>query len=357
MRPKNRVENPSVSNDKLPLYKKVGLTATAFAVATGSALGLTGCGDKLEATPNESTPSSSAPVTPGTTEPTAPAPSTEAPSPTGTPSSIKTTEPTPETNTPKPSPAETSKGPLDIYSLSSTENLTEQERDELREVFTNMSEDEYYELPAQTRLHYITNEINWYDENNWLTQDDIVFDHEIHPGLYKYNPLEIASPDNTPEEIVQQLIFIRQFGVMPVGYEIYPNAETLRKISSNVLLHPDLQPENISTDLKHLDGNSIKLDINRDIDTLINSGEPYGIMNGVKAAEGADIRGTYTDPITGKTYPAVQINEIGVRQGINTGGPLFNEGGGIWYVAVWNDEVGMWQMIDTLATGNIAIDR
>lgn len=92
MRPKNRVENPSGSNDRLPMYKKIGLTATAFAVATGSALGLTGCSDKVEATPNESTPSSSAPVTPGTTESTAP--TTEAPTPTSTPSSIETTTPT-----------------------------------------------------------------------------------------------------------------------------------------------------------------------------------------------------------------------------------------------------------------------
>lgn len=104
MRPKNRVENPSGSNDRIiPLYKKIGLSATALAVATGSALGLTGCDDKVEARPNESIPASSAPVTPGASESTAPAP-------TKTPSVSETIEPTApattEVETPDTSTAE-----------------------------------------------------------------------------------------------------------------------------------------------------------------------------------------------------------------------------------------------------------
>lgn len=83
------VGNPSDQNsNKLPFLKRVGIGALAVGVATGSALGLTGC-YPTSAQGNETSPPASAPETPGV-EPTSEPSETQAPTETATPSSNET---------------------------------------------------------------------------------------------------------------------------------------------------------------------------------------------------------------------------------------------------------------------------
>lgn len=90
-----KVGNPSDQNsDKLPLYKRAGIGILAVGVATGSALGLTGC-YPTSAQGNEATPTASAPETPGV-EPTSEPSETQAPTETATPT--ETESPSPEAN-------------------------------------------------------------------------------------------------------------------------------------------------------------------------------------------------------------------------------------------------------------------
>ena len=102
---RNSEHGPSGSNDRLSTLKKFGIGVTALGIAAGSSLGLTGCGDKVQAQPNEPTPASSAPVTPGASE-----------------SSVSTTGPeqTPDTPSTPPSTMEVSQSPAPTSETSNT---------------------------------------------------------------------------------------------------------------------------------------------------------------------------------------------------------------------------------------------
>lgn len=165
-----RAENPRDrnNNEKLPLHKRIGVGVLAVGMATGSALGLTGC-YPVSANGNETTPTTSAP---------------ETPSPDVTPSPTASETPTPEPTETAPVAQETN--PF------ITERFKELE---------SMSLKEFEEQPREDRVAYMAAFLEKFKDPEWKMTLSSAYD----PTLSENNPiLGVASPDNTTEEISKQ---------------------------------------------------------------------------------------------------------------------------------------------------------
>lgn len=150
----------------------------ALSLAVVLALSLTACGDEGEAT--EASPEQSSPVEALATS------STPSPSP----------EPFP---TPTPS----------VSKKSKAEENSKYSPDDLRE----LSADEFVELPIGDREVLILDMLEYSDE--WQSGEfgENFIDGEDDSDLYKYNPLKVASEDNSLEEIIMQSLYMQQLAL------------------------------------------------------------------------------------------------------------------------------------------------
>lgn len=173
------------------LYCLIGAGA-AVAAAVGIGMGVSGS-NKNEAPTEPTNPDATAPATPGETQaPTvAPTASEVTPSPTDIPTTF---EPTPSATEAPSTPAETEKG-------------SEYTASELREMPLN----DYLALSAAEREPLITamleQSVDWAGSFGEDWQGDT-------SDLYKYNPLDIASEDNSAKEIAMQHLYWMQLGLM-----------------------------------------------------------------------------------------------------------------------------------------------
>ena len=165
-----RAENPRDrnNNEKLPLHKRIGVGVLAVGMATGSALGLTGC-YPVSANGNETTPTTSASETPS---------SDVTPSPTAS-------------ETPTPEPTETAPVAQETNPFI-TERFKELE---------SMSLKEFEEQPREDRVAYMAAYLEKFKDPEWAPALRSQYD----PTISENNPiLGVANPDNTTLEISKQ---------------------------------------------------------------------------------------------------------------------------------------------------------
>lgn len=164
----------------------IGVSAVAAsAIAAGGIwLGTSVSAKNNEGTPPVAEPTAEAPVTPGpslgpTVAPTAP---------------VETTQPT----TP---PAESS-------APAETNKAGEYTASQLLE----MPFAEFETLPFDTRMILVKDMLKYSSE--WdLFKFGAGLDEEDTSDLYKFNPLDVASPNNTPEEIAKQDVYMQQLAL------------------------------------------------------------------------------------------------------------------------------------------------
>lgn len=184
------------SHTEAPKKSKKGLIiggVASLAVAGVAVFGVNALANKNE-TPTEPTnPDATAPVTPGETQAPTNAPTT--PEVTPSPTDIPTTfEPTPSATEAPSTPTETEKG-------------SEYTASELREMPLN----DYLALSAAEREPLVKSMLSYALE--WQEGDFGAHWDGDTSELYKYNPLEVASENNTAEEIAMQYLYLMQLAL------------------------------------------------------------------------------------------------------------------------------------------------
>lgn len=164
-------------------------------VGIGAIVGINGNKDNenknLPPTPE---PTVAAPTTPGTIEPTEQPTVVATPTPTDIPTS--SFEPT-------PTPVETT-----APSAQETEKSVEYSASDLKA----MPLEQFNELSLDNRLILVDSMLEYAKE--WQSGDfGEHWEKEKMTDLYKYSPLDIASPDNTLEEIVMQNLYMNQLAL------------------------------------------------------------------------------------------------------------------------------------------------
>lgn len=154
--------------------RNIAIGATSLLLVGGTVAGVVALNNQPSRTPLKAEPSVAGTVVPGETQ--APAATKSAESPLASPTNLgplETAKPTPESKTSN-------------YSV---------------EQLKAMSVEQYNKLPMSDRINLVKDRLDYAQK---------VPQFFLEGDLYKYDPLEVASPSNTPDSIMQQILYEMQ---------------------------------------------------------------------------------------------------------------------------------------------------